>query len=150
MPVSSAAPAAAPALEVLVIDDDEQVCAHLDRILSAAGVGSLSVTCIESARAAMEAVYFPLIIVDRYLDRDDGIALCREYRLKYSHQVRIAILSVADSEHDVQTGLAAGADEYWSKRISEDELTTRIIDLLKAARGENARSNKRALATITG
>jgi len=45
--------------------------------------------------------------------------------------------------------LAAGADAYWSKRLPEDELTSRMVDLLKAARGENARSNKRALATTS-
>jgi two-component system OmpR family response regulator len=137
-------PGRSSALEVLLIDDDELLCAQLDRLLTSAGIGSLSVTSIEAARAAMEAVYFPLVIIDRQLGDDDGIDLCREYRAKYAQQVRILIFSgTAEAERDVNEGIAAGADAYLSKRCTEAQLLERVQQLLQSVRSTVARTRSR-------
>lgn len=117
-------------LDVLIVDDDELVCARLESLLAGRGIGTLAVHTLEEARQALKAVYFPLVILDRHLADGDAIELCRTYRAQHHHaSVRIVFLSGQASECDVRAGLGAGADDYVSKSCRDEELLARIEQL---------------------
>jgi len=114
-------------LEVLIIDDDELTSARLEILVEACGHGALTVASIDEARQAMNAVYFPILIVDRMLGDGDGIDLCHEYRARHPQKgVYIMILSALDSVADVNAGMVAGADDYVSKRSTDVRLIARL------------------------
>lgn len=134
MAPSSAAQHITASLDVLIIEDDELASQQLEQLFDQAGIGSLSVSTLRDAREAMKAVYFPVIVLDRKLDDGDGIELCREYRARHAEaNVYILVLSSLDSDDDVQAGIAAGADDYVSKRASSSDLIERVRRGLAAA-----------------
>lgn len=124
-------------LEVLIVDDDALLCERLEALLAAHGIAAISVDSLEMARESMRAVYFPLIILDRHLRDGDGMDLCREYRARQTgRRVRILMLSASDSPEESRTALAAGADEFMSKRASDGELMATVIQLYVLASGK--------------
>lgn len=121
-------------LDTLIVDDDEIMCARLEKLLEEDGKGALSVTSLDSARQAIKAVHFRLVILDRRLGDGDGLQLCAEYRTRYAEKgAYILMLSAADSAADRMLGLAAGADDYVSKRCGDQELLRRVNDLYDRA-----------------
>lgn len=126
-------------LEILIVDDDEVLCARLESLLSASGIRSLSVYSLRAASEAMRAVYFPVVVLDRKLGDGDGLALCREYRARLvDRKVSILVLSAADSPADEKLALAAGADDFLSKSCSDEELVARVTQLYTIAAGKPA------------
>jgi DNA-binding response OmpR family regulator len=118
---------------VLVIEDDELAQARLELLIEAVGLAAVSVPSAEKARAALAAVFFPIVILDRMLEDGDGISLCKEVRRQQStSRVYLILLSALDSAHDVAMGLAAGADAYLSKRSSDDEFIASLKTALNA------------------
>ena len=114
-------------LAVLIVEDDETTRSRLEMLIESAGHGALSVSTAAEARKALEAVFFPIVIVDRMLEHTDGLDLCRQLRSIAAHdRLYIILLSARDSQQDVDAGLLAGADEYVSKRASDRELLDRL------------------------
>lgn len=112
---------------VLVVEDDPLTQARLELLIEAAGLAVVSVPSAEQARAALRAVFFPIVIVDRMLEDGDGITLCNEVRRQHlQSRVFLMVLSTLDSASDIAAGLAAGADEYLSKRAPDAELLAKL------------------------
>lgn len=119
--------AAANQFQVLVVEDDELVRERLELVLSQAGFDVYVATSATEARSAMEALVFPIVIIDRMLGDADGIALVGELRRKYAqHRVYLILFSALDSEEERREGLKAGADDYLSKRAPEQQLLERL------------------------
>jgi two-component system chemotaxis sensor kinase CheA len=118
-------------LQLLLVEDDELQRERLELLLSQANFDVVSVASVKEARSAMEALVFPVVIIDRKLGDDDGIELIGELRKHYAqHQVFLMLFSALDSDEDRRKGAEAGADEYLSKRTPDEQLLAR----LKAAR----------------
>jgi len=116
---------------VLIVEDDPLTRARLELLLEAIGLAAVSVPSAHEARAALAAVFFPIVIVDRMLEDGDGISLCHEVRQQHlESRVYLMLLSALDSAADMAAGMAAGADDYLSKRASDSDL----IAHLEAAR----------------
>jgi DNA-binding response OmpR family regulator len=112
---------------VLVVEDDPLTQARLELLIETAGLAAVSVPSAEKARAALAAVFFPIVIVDRMLEDGDGIALCSEVRQQHAQsRVYLILLFALDSAADIATGLAAGADAYMSKRAPDHELLEKL------------------------
>jgi diguanylate cyclase (GGDEF)-like protein len=126
-------------LSVLVVDDDADVAAMLDALLTNAGY---RVVCARSAFMAREALAeerFPIVVIDRGLDDGDGIRLCSEIRQSTSTgYVYVILLTARDSKEDVVAGLQAGADDYLSKKVSESELIARLNTASRIVRLERS------------
>jgi diguanylate cyclase (GGDEF)-like protein len=134
-----AAPPHSRQLSVLVVDDDADVAAMLDALLTNAGY---RVVCARSAFMAREALAeerFPIVVIDRGLDDGDGIRLCSEIRQSTSTgYVYVILLTARDSKEDVVAGLQAGADDYLSKKVSESELIARLNTASRIVRLERS------------
>lgn len=112
---------------VLVVEDDPLTQARLELLLETAGLAAVSVPSTEKARAALAAVFFPIVIIDRMLEDGDGLGLCGEVRRQHSQgRVYLILLSALDSAAEMAIGLAAGADAYIAKRSPDHELLANI------------------------
>lgn len=125
--VRSAKGPAVGSMQVLLVDDDEVVCARLEALLAPAHFDVQAVSSARAAREMMSAVVFPIVIIDRMLGDSDGISLIGALRRCYAqHRVFLMMFSALDSEDERRAGIAAGADDYLSKRATDEELLARL------------------------
>lgn len=120
-------------VNVLVVEDDPDIGALLDRGLGAAG---FSVKWVDTAGGALRhmADNAPnAILLDVMLPDGTGNDLCRSLRQK-GFSGPILFLSAKDEVSDRVDGLAAGGDDYIVKPFSFDELVARLrAQLLRRA-----------------
>ena len=115
---------------VLLVEDDPLARERLELLIATAGFGVFSVASCQEARDAAAAVVFPIMIIDRMLGDGDGIELIAYLRHRcFPNRVFMMLLSALDTADDIAGGLAAGADDYLSKRGSDEDL----LDRLRAA-----------------
>jgi two-component system, cell cycle response regulator len=124
---STLVPAICVTPRVLIVDDDELVCASLKGEVEAAGYRAVTAFSGESALECLQSSFTPLVILDRNMDGLQGIEVCRRIRAEnYPGYVYIIFRTVLDGEADVVEGLEAGADDYLSKETSPRELVARL------------------------
>jgi DNA-binding response OmpR family regulator len=120
---------------VLLVEDDDDIRMRMEALLGHAVFDVLSVRSVQEARDVMEAIVFPIVIIDRLLGLEDGIQLVREFRERYNqHRVFLVLYSALDSSEERERGLRAGADAYLSKSGSEDLLLKTLTDARASVR----------------
>ncbi len=89
-----------------------------------------------------------LVVLDLMLPGLDGLEVCR--RIQRERWVPVLMLTARDTEHDLEVGLAVGADDYLTKPFSARELVARVSALLRRAeRGtDTAARDDEALLTV--
>ena len=114
-------------LRVLVIDDDPLLVKILKQQLESNGHYVITATSgHEGLQVALEAKP-QLIITDWIMPDMDGITLCRSLReARFGQLLYIIMLTVHDDEAHLVKAFEAGADDYLSKPINENELIARI------------------------
>lgn len=117
---------------VLLVDDDELVLAHLSELVRAAGFEVHTASDGAQALAFLSRQFSPIVITDLNMPAMDGLALCRAIRQQaWQGYVYLLLLTVHDAEEDILAGLAAGADDYLSKRASPAQLLARLNTALR-------------------
>jgi two-component system phosphate regulon response regulator OmpR len=114
---------------ILIIDDDERLCAMLDQYLSQSGY---RVTCRHTAseglseqrRAAADAIILDLMLPDA-----SGLDVCS--RLRESTGIPIIMLTARGEATDRIVGLELGADDYLPKPFDPRELLARLRTVLR-------------------
>jgi len=115
--------------EILVIDDDKDVCALVQKYAEQEGLhADVAYTGVSGLKKASEKEY-QLIVIDIILPEIDGFSVLSEIRKTSS--VPILMLTAKDEEHDKVKGLRDGADDYLTKPFSINELTARIVSLVR-------------------
>jgi PleD family two-component response regulator len=117
--------------DILVVEDDESVCALLETNLLIKGheisVAHTGSECLE----AIEKNTPNLVILDIMLPDSDGFELLEHLRTRpETENVPVLILTARGDEKDRVRGLAAGADDYLVKPFYPTELLLRIDRLL--------------------
>ncbi len=113
---------------VLIVDDDEALCATLIEQLALEGeFAPESATSVASAEALLTAdgARFDAVLLDIGLPDGDGRELCVRLR-RMGLRMPIIMLTGADGEQDVVRGLDAGANDYIAKPFRFNELLARI------------------------
>jgi DNA-binding response OmpR family regulator len=121
----------APALRVLVVDDDDTVSDVVRRYLEREGY---AVDTAGDGNIALQlALERPpdLVVLDLMLPGMDGIEVCR--RLRQQQAVPVIMLTAKGDIDDRVTGLEVGADDYVTKPFSPRELTARVGAVLRRA-----------------
>jgi two-component system cell cycle response regulator len=112
---------------VLVVDDDALVCARLSALLNASQYDVEVATTGKEALRILDATHCHIVLTDWQMPDMDGLALCRHIRLRrHESYIYVLMLTVRDTEHDVLTGLAAGADAYVVKGAKIDDILARL------------------------
>lgn len=100
---------------VLVIDDDQDICDMVVRLLSREGYSVDQCTDSERGlRAALSGSY-DVVLLDIMMPKLDGLQLLGDLRAK--SQVHVIMLTAKGEEVDRVVGLELGADDYLSKPL---------------------------------
>jgi two-component system cell cycle response regulator len=112
---------------VLVVDDDALVRARLSALLNASQYDVELAATGEEALLILDATHCHIVLTDWQMPDMDGLALCRQIRLRqHESYIYVLLLTIRNSEHDVMTGLAAGADAYVIKGATIDDILARV------------------------
>lgn len=114
---------------LLVVDDDQEICALLERFFTQQGYRTTTVGDGAAMRAAIEAGGIDLVILDLMLPGEDGLSLCRF--LRHAARLPIIMLTAMGGEVDRVVGLEMGADDYLAKPFSTRELLARVKAVLR-------------------
>src|SRR4030066_2294484 len=117
--------------KILVVDDEPNVLRMVSYNLQTEG---FEVVVAQSGNEALIKVLTEkpvLVLLDVMLPDMSGVEVCEELRKRQETlDLPIIMLSALSQIPDKITGLEAGADEYITKPISQEELVARINALL--------------------
>ncbi|WP_129596198.1 response regulator transcription factor [Anaerophilus nitritogenes] len=115
-------------LNILVIDDNEEICEIINILLTKEG---FCVYTVNNSTMAMSLVdkSIDLIILDIMMPDKSGFELCKEIRA--ITMAPIMFLSARFQDEDKTYGLSCGGDDYIIKPFSSKELIARVKALLR-------------------
>jgi two-component system OmpR family response regulator len=114
---------------LLIVDDDLEVLALLQKFLQQHGYSVEVATDGPSLWQALERQLPDLIILDVMLPGDSGLVLCQQLRAK--HAVAVIMLTAMSELSDRIVGLELGADDYLTKPFDARELLARVRAVLR-------------------
>ena len=119
---------------LLVIDDDQSLCAMLAEYLTLEGF--LAVTAATGPEGLEQLARSPvdMVILDVMLPELSGFEVLR--RIRSLSRVPVIMLTARGEEVDRVVGLEMGADDYLAKPFSPRELVARIRAVLRRTPGE--------------
>lgn len=123
-----------PAIQVLMVEDDERLGQLTERYLSKHQLLITRVLEGEAAIAAATAHRYDVVVLDWMLPGRDGLEVCRVLRERCD--VPIIMVSARGSDDDRVHGIDRGADDYLAKPFNPRELLARIHALVRRQRGQ--------------
>ncbi len=111
--------------QILMVEDDAEITALLDKYLLNYGLELFSVDRASSALDKLRIAKFDLILLDLTLPEMDGLELCRLIKKEYP-EIPIIISTARGDTTDKVIGFEAGADDYIAKPYDPRELIARI------------------------
>jgi DNA-binding response OmpR family regulator len=133
MPVApDAKPVATERSKILIVDDEPLNVDYLEQELEDLGYDTISATNGQEALEKVAAEAPDLILLDVMMPVLDGFTVCRI--LKEHEETRlipIIIMTALDAVADRIQGIKAGADDFLTKPVHEEELFARIATALK-------------------
>jgi two-component system response regulator CpxR len=122
--------------QILVIDDDADLCKLVGRFLNAEGFQ------VETVRTSGQGVErslsgeHELIVLDVMLPGMDGFEVLR--RIRAESRIPVLMLTARGDDLDRILGLEIGADDYLPKPFNPRELAARIRAILRRAKASSA------------
>jgi putative two-component system response regulator len=117
---------------ILVVEDDAQVREVLTEHLTDINYAVMSASSAEEALQKLEATTPDLILTDVHMGGMSGIDLCA--KLKGDQRFQLTPIIILTGQSDLKArvaGLAAGADDFFSKPFDLLEIRTRVAALLR-------------------
>ncbi len=116
---------------ILLIDDDQELCELLSHWLSQEGFVVHACFDTASAQAYLAAGHqVDAVILDVMLPDGNGLELLRKLRQEYA-ELPVLMLSARGEPTDRIIGLELGADDYLAKPCDPRELTARLRAVLR-------------------
>ena len=115
--------------DILVVDDDVQVCELLQMYLAEEHFSVRAVHDGHAAVAAVNEAAPDLIVLDIMLPGMDGYEVCR--RIRATSEAPVLFLTARDDEADPIIGLEVGADDYVTKPFNPREVVARVKAILR-------------------
>ena len=117
--------------DVLVVDDDVDIVALIDRYLGAHGFSVRAAHSGADMQAALAAGEPEVVLLDLGLPDIDGLSLLQQLRTRW--QGPVIVVSGRGEAVERVVGLELGADDYVAKPFDFRELLARIRSLLRRA-----------------
>ncbi len=115
--------------QLLLVDDDAELCAMLREYLEPEGFGAETAESGQSALERLARGGIDLVVLDVMLPGLSGFEVLR--RLRATSRVPVLMLTARGEEIDRVVGLEMGADDYLAKPFSPRELVARIRAVLR-------------------
>src|ERR687896_897614 len=119
----------APAIRVLIVDDEPQIRRFLRTSLSAHGYRVIEASCGRQAITLTVTERPEVVLLDLGLPDLDGLEVIR--RLREWSTVPIIVISVRGQEVEKIAALDSGADDYVTKPFGMGELLARLRAALR-------------------
>ena len=117
---------------ILVIEDEPHIREVLSGLLGALGYRLLLAVSAEQALDAVNVVSPDLVLTDVHLGAMSGIELCARLKADPRYELMPVVILTAVGDLDARVaGLAAGADDFFTKPVEFVELRTRLAALLR-------------------
>src|SRR5580658_11192459 len=110
--------------EILLIDDDVELCSMLTEYLGRFGFRIVAVHRGDTGLNAALGKPFALVLLDVMLPGLDGFEVLR--RIRTESAVSVLLLTARGEDVDRIVGLEIGADDYLSKPFNPRELLARV------------------------
>ena len=130
---------------LLLVEDDEGVCAYLSDNLAADGFRVHTASAVGEGLRAIEHRQPDLVLLDLLLDGGNGLAILDRVRSadglasRIDPELPVIVLTGRGGEADRVRGFARGADDYVVKPFSYAELLGRVRAVLRRAGGRSLR-----------
>ena len=112
---------------ILVVEDDRDLCTLLEYNLARAGYGVQVVERLGAVPEAISKARPDLVILDVMLPDGDGFDFCRELRANpATRKIPVLFLTARSQEVDRVLGLEIRGDDYITKPFSPRELLARV------------------------
>ena len=107
----------------IIVDDEPATCELIEKVLTSAGIESLTVTKSEEAPAILRHGRFAVAFLDYHMDFPDGLELARQMRTSGSNR-RTPIIMISDDQRPaaVSAGFDAGASFFLYKPVDKERL----------------------------
>ena len=117
---------------VLLVDDDERLCAMVAQYLRGQGFAVAVAATLAAGRARLRREGFDALVLDLMLPDGDGLDLARELRADpRTRRLPLLMLSARGEPMDRVVGLEIGADDYLAKPFEPRELLARLRALMR-------------------
>lgn len=115
--------------KILIIDDDIELCALVERYLETEGY--VVTTKHNGADGLTEGLTtsYQLVVLDVMLPQKNGFDILSD--LRKTSSVPVLMLTAKDSEIDKVLGLRLGADDYLTKPFSMNEFVARVQSIIR-------------------
>lgn len=125
---------------VLIVDDEPETCALIQRAVCSAGMEALALTSSAQAPHALEQGKYDLAFFDFHMASPDGLELARELRRSRLNRTTPVVL-VSDDQRPsaVSVGFDAGASFFLYKPIEKE----RVLQVVRATQGMVERERRR-------
>lgn len=131
---------------ILVVEDERNIAAFVDKGLRASGFTTAVVGDGAEAEWRLAAEEFDLLILDLGLPGRDGLEVLRGLRDR-GDPIPVIILTARDSVESTVLGLDSGADDYMTKPFRFEELLARVRARLREP--SSAQDFELSVGTIT-
>jgi DNA-binding response OmpR family regulator len=119
---------------VLIVDDDQGLCAMLEEYLGPEGFVTRTAVTGPAGLEQLGRDGVDLVVLDVMLPELSGFEVLR--RIRATSRVPVIILTARGEEVDRVVGLELGADDYLAKPFSPRELVARIRAVLRRTPGD--------------
>jgi DNA-binding response OmpR family regulator len=117
-------------MRLLLVEDNERFASLLKQGLAGSGFAVDVLPTAEEAQAALDTGRWDIVVLDRGLPDEDGLAVLTDMRAR-GDATPVLILTAHGSLKDRVTGLQRGADDYLVKPFALEELVARLQALLR-------------------
>lgn len=120
---------------ILVVDDDPEVLALMDKILTSEGYELVKVS--NATEVGLKAAQWSpdVILLDFLMPELDGFEVCKALRKdELTRNTPIMAVTCLHKEQDIERIFACGADEYLQKPFKVDELVEKVRELILRGR----------------
>jgi len=132
--------------QVLVIDDDVELCKLVTRYLSREGFQIESVNGGASGAELALSGNYALVVLDVMMPGVNGFDVLR--RIRAQSRVPVLMLTAKGDALDRVLGLEMGADDYLPKPFNPQELAARIRAILRRAKPDQGGDGKASATPI--
>lgn len=116
-------------IDILVVDDDQDICIMVGAILKFAGYKVEQVSAVDKLSSTLDAFHPSLVLMDMLLSGNDGREICKQIKAN-EEQKGITVIMMSAHPDAEKSCREAGADDFLAKPFDVDNFLAKVHRLL--------------------